>query len=259
MGDRARAAVAGTRGGWGTPSEVGGQRAPTADTRVALEEAWSRAALREHASIASFARFTLQLLQLGAPAQLVRDAGRAMQDEIAHAELCFALASRFAGRSIGPEELETEGSCTAMAPADIIEGAIVEGCIGETMAAFEASEALRNCEDDGAYRVLSAIERDEAKHAELAWRFVAWALETLPEAWVRPAAEKAFSRGARQLRASRAPLQSEGLQSELERFGVPPASLRPALVERVLTRVVEPCSRAVLSGSWPDTGQWSSP
>jgi len=55
----------------------------------------------EHASIAAFARFSLQLLSLGAPAGLIDDCTRALGDETAHARLCFQLASAYAGRAIG--------------------------------------------------------------------------------------------------------------------------------------------------------------
>ena len=57
-----------------------------------LAESWTRIALMEHASIAAFARFTLQLMSLGAPAALVERATAAMADEIKHAKACFAVA-----------------------------------------------------------------------------------------------------------------------------------------------------------------------
>ena len=47
--------------------------------RLAAE--WSRDALAEHASIASFARFSLQLMAVGAPSALLADAQRAASDE----------------------------------------------------------------------------------------------------------------------------------------------------------------------------------
>ncbi len=47
-----------------------------------------RTALRD----ASFVRFTLELLAVGAPRELVTDAQRAGLDESAHAKACFALA-----------------------------------------------------------------------------------------------------------------------------------------------------------------------
>lgn len=82
--------------GWAEPGapDCGGL-AP--EVRRALAAHWTEIALMEHASIAAFSRFVLELLSLGAPADLVRDAGRAMSDEIAHAEACFALASAYAG------------------------------------------------------------------------------------------------------------------------------------------------------------------
>ncbi len=49
-------------------------------TQRALSFAWLDDARLEHASIASFARFTLDLLALGAPADLVADAQRAATD-----------------------------------------------------------------------------------------------------------------------------------------------------------------------------------
>ncbi len=72
------------------------------EEREALGAAWLRNALMEHASIAAFARFTLELLAVGAPADLIRDSNAAASDETRHAELCFALASEYLGESEGP-------------------------------------------------------------------------------------------------------------------------------------------------------------
>lgn len=87
-------------------------------SRDALTRAWLADALAEHASIASFARFTLDLLALGAPASMVRDAQRAMLDEIEHARLCFGLASRFGATAWGPGALDVEGSRAGVTLAD---------------------------------------------------------------------------------------------------------------------------------------------
>jgi hypothetical protein len=46
----------------------------------------------------------------------------------------------------------------------IVIAAIEEGCIGETVAALEAAEALAHCADPEARRVLE-ISRDETEHA----------------------------------------------------------------------------------------------
>jgi hypothetical protein len=145
--------------------------------RSVLAERWAESGLLEHASVAAFARFVLELLALGAKAELVEASQRALGDEIAHAELCFGLASAYAGREIGPSPLDVAGAVRAVDLADVAHVAFVEACIGETIAAVEAAEAAEHAEDSVIRSVLSRIAADELRHAELGWRFVAWALE----------------------------------------------------------------------------------
>ena len=71
-------------------------RASTPEARAVLAEHWTQEAAFEHASIASFARLTLDLLSVGAPPDLL-DAARATLDEIEHARITFALATATAG------------------------------------------------------------------------------------------------------------------------------------------------------------------
>ena len=47
---------------------------------------WLRQAEEEHASVASFARHTLQLMSFGAPSELLKESQRASVDEIKHAK-----------------------------------------------------------------------------------------------------------------------------------------------------------------------------
>jgi hypothetical protein len=67
-----------------------------------------------------------------------------------------------------------------MSLADIIELVIVEGCIGETSAALEALEAAEAETDPVLRSAYARIAADEQRHAELAFRFVRWALEQEP-------------------------------------------------------------------------------
>ena len=67
----------------------------------------------EHASVAAFARFTLHLMSLGAPAALVERSNAALADETLHAKLAFAIASGYAGRAIGPGPLAIDGAFAA--------------------------------------------------------------------------------------------------------------------------------------------------
>lgn len=175
-----RAIVAATieRSDWSEPRTPELARL-SADERRRLGEHWARTGLTEHASVASFARFVLDLLAIGAPAELVHLAQAAMHEEIVHTELAFGLASAYLDRPVGPGPLA--GSDGPRTLERIVGDAIVEGCIGEAIAAavaFAESEA----EPDPVVRdVLRTIADDERGHAQLAWRFVAWALAAHPE------------------------------------------------------------------------------
>jgi hypothetical protein len=159
----------------------GGRAAPRlahlgGDERAALAAHWTKLGQMEHASIAAFARFQLQLLSLGAPPELVQACNQALVDETAHAQLCFGLASAYAGRAIGPGPLDVSHSLAVTDLADIVGLVIHEGCFGETSAALEALEAATSATDPVVRDVYRTIADDEGRHAELAFRFVQWAL-----------------------------------------------------------------------------------
>jgi hypothetical protein len=149
--------------------------------RKRLAWAWTRHARGEHASVAAFSRFILQLMQLGAPAELVVDATRAMADEIRHARDAFGVASALAGETVGAGAIDTAGALDAMDVEAIVRSAIREGCIGETIAAAQAAAARDVCTVPEVREILARIADDEARHAALAWRFVRWAIGARPE------------------------------------------------------------------------------
>jgi hypothetical protein len=148
--------------------------------REALAGHWSRLGQMEHASIAAFARFNLQLLALGAPPELVEACTAALADETAHTKLCFHLASAYAGCAIGPGPLDIERSLAVSSLEDIVDLVLAEGCIGETSAALEALEAADAASDPVIRAAYTQIAADEQRHAELAFRFVRWALQQDP-------------------------------------------------------------------------------
>ena len=143
-----------------------------------LAKSWLADGLEEHASIAAFARFTMMMLSVAAPPELIAASQRASLDEIAHARDCFALARRYGATDAGPGPLDVHD---AMGPgpgslADLAALTAEEGCVGETLGAALAGEQLAVAVDPEVRRILARIARDEARHAELAWRFVAWAI-----------------------------------------------------------------------------------
>lgn len=160
------------RGGEGEQPDL-----PAEPWRGALCAAWARDAIMEHASVASFGRFALELLRLGAPASLVEAAHRAALDEVEHARHCFALASRFAEGALGPGPLEMNGISFSRNLADLAVAVLREGCIGETLAAALAREQLSVVGDAQCRAALEVIARDEAEHALMAWRFLRYAVD----------------------------------------------------------------------------------
>ncbi len=129
----------------------------------------------EHASIASFARLSLELMAVEAPAELVACAHRAALDEVEHARVCFSIASELGHESRGPSALSLEGLTIERDLAQIARRAALEGCVGETVAALALSRAASLCEDEALSERLAKMAEDELSHATLAWKIVAWA------------------------------------------------------------------------------------
>ncbi|MGC4093824.1 MAG: hypothetical protein QM756_39160 [Polyangiaceae bacterium] len=213
--------------------------------RRALARHWSQIALMEHASVAAFARFTLELLALGAPADLLDATQRALGDEIAHARLCFDLASRYAGRRVSAGTLSLEGALDA-APTrrDIVRRAFLEACIGETQATAEAEAALLGACDPEVVAALTRIAADEARHAELGFRFVAWALETAPPT-ERQALRDELATLLSQQRNEHRSGAGAALATELSEHGLLSASALHDARQRAFDSVVLPCARAL--------------
>jgi hypothetical protein len=211
------------------------------EARRILGDRWARAGLDEHASIASFARFALDLLAVGAPADLLRATQQALGDEVRHAELCFALASAYAGQPVGPGPLSVGGAAHDRVDlAEIAAAAAREGCVGETLAAYEAARARDAATDPAVRAALDELARDEAEHAALAYRFVAWSLRQGDDK-VRAAVERAFADG---LAPGLAPAPDAA--RDLRAHGYLSLADRHALGLRCKAEVVAPASRALL-------------
>lgn len=147
-----------------------------------LRSHWLACARYEHASVAAFARVALQLLSLGAPAELLRATQAAMADEVRHARLCFGLAAAHGAPGLEAGPLRIDGCVAAGMDLETVLGeAIFEGALGEGAAALEALEGARACEDPIVREVLLRIAEDEQRHALLAYQTVEWALLAHPE------------------------------------------------------------------------------
>jgi hypothetical protein len=210
------------------------------EERVALANHWRQAAAAEHASIASFARVSLQLMALGAPSDLVASVHAAALDEVEHARLTFSLASSYSGFDEGPGALPVEA--LDVQPLELHALALatfLDACVGETVGTVVAKESAERARDPRVRAVLETIARDEERHAALAWRTLAWAVRAGGER-VHHALAEALLR----IDEALAPVAARPL--DLSAHGVLGSDQEEAVRRRAVEEIVVPCARALI-------------
>ncbi len=210
----------------------------SAEERRLLALHWARIGAAEYASVAGFHRFAMDLLANGAPPELMIGAQRAALDEVRHARLAFTLASAFAGAPVGPGALDLPAAVPIhRSLTELAVATAEEGCTVETLSACLLAEALHHATDPAVVAALSRMRRDEDRHAELAWRTLAWALSMDPTSAgpVDAALERAIAR-----------LGTEGFAHPggLDRFGLLRPSQAEACRAAAIRGVIEPCREA---------------
>jgi tRNA isopentenyl-2-thiomethyl-A-37 hydroxylase MiaE len=150
---------------------------------TAVAAQWRENGRTEHASVAAFARLSLDLLGLGAPARLLAQAQADGQDEIRHAELCFSLAHSLDGQAIGPVAFPaaaTAGPLSRFRRLALVQLAIdslVEGALHEGLSAAIVARLAKACETVEIQPLLAQIAEDEGRHAAHAWDVLQWCLD----------------------------------------------------------------------------------
>lgn len=156
------------------------------ETAQAVAESWLRHGQEEHASIASFARFTLELLRFGAPPDLLLSTQAAAAEEVRHAQRSFGLAVQFGAGlevqhaqqvSVGDFPLNTANIELSESLEALVKRTLKEGCSGESAAVTRLALARRIVSEGSPARpVIEELLADEARHAALAWATVRWAV-----------------------------------------------------------------------------------
>jgi hypothetical protein len=245
VGGSERRAACSARADWRASDVAPDVRALTPSVRARLTEHWLGVGLMEHASIAAFARFALHLLALGAPPDLVLLSQQAMADEIEHTRLAFSLASAYAGAEIGPDALAIDGSLDGFTVAEILATLVREGCIGETVAALEAMEALDDVRDPAVRSVLERVASDELRHAELAWRTLSWLVASGRVS--RSAAGRAVAAGLDALTEPPWPPHTAADNEDLSELGVFGAAHRERVRLAAASEVIAPCAAGLMT------------
>jgi len=170
--------------------------------REALLGHWSQLASLEHSSVASFARASLALMSLGAPAQLLLETQEAAAEEVRHAQEVYSWLSALQGEAVRPGPFPSTSLTLCANRREMIFSLVQEACLSETLGVAEVSYARSlACTLQGPARItahLARVEEDETRHASLAWRTLAWLLEDAPEALLDEVAER-FELGLHEL------------------------------------------------------------
>ena len=149
----------------------------TPEIRQATGEFWLRNARDEHSSVAGFHRFALDLLAHGAPPEFLSRTQEGAAQELQHAIDCFGLASTYLQTPTGPAAMSMGGQAPIAASlAQLAAWTARDGAVGETIAAYLASQALLEATDPAVRHALEMIIHDETQHAQLAWKAIAWAI-----------------------------------------------------------------------------------
>lgn len=217
--------------------------------REALAAQWRENGRTEHASVAAFARLTLDLIALGAPSALLAAAQRDAHDEVRHAELCFSLAHALDGRDEGPMAFPEAAAAPArsrvrtLALAELAVDSLIDGALHEGVSARVIARLAKGCEDEATRAVLKQLAADEGRHAAHGWDVATWCLAE----GGAPVAHALRGAVAQLPRSQRSPLPAGAAEGAWERWGIHGhaleaeefAATREALVARV-ARITAP-------------------
>lgn len=191
-------------------------------TRVALAAQWRENGRTEHASVAAFARLTLDLVALGAPPELIAGAQRDALDEVRHAELCFSLARALDGVAEGPgafpaaAKARTLSTTRIVALSELAVDSLVDGALHEGVSARIVAKLARRCADPAIASMMKEIAADEGRHSRHGWDVVKWCLAEGGEPVARALA------GAMKMlpETMASPIPAEARAGGWERFGI---------------------------------------
>jgi len=207
----------------------------TEPQRAAVAAHYAEVAAGEHASIASFAHASLELMAHGAPPELLAGTHQAALDEIEHARLAYCLASEYGLESIGPGPLVSTRPI-AQTLSELALSTLRDACIPEAIGAVLAAEVARAATVPAVCGAMKRIAEDEARHAELAFRTLAWTVRA-----GGPEVAKAV-----RVAVAEAEVPVPGSAPALPSHGLLGAQTERLLIAQTMTSVVLPCVAALL-------------
>ena len=146
------------------------------DVRETLAASWLGRAEGARSTAETFRVVAAGLRALAAEPELVTLAARAVDDELRHADLCWRMACRYAGRVMPeppPRPLDLpryDGADEALRHTLHVVG---QCCLNETTASAFLERCLKLATDEPVRAPLRALLADEVDHARLGWAHLA--------------------------------------------------------------------------------------
>lgn len=211
---------------WAEPADA--SRIAASDTVPdGVAEQWRENGRTEHASVAAFARLTLDLMAVGAPPALVAASHQDGLDEVRHTELCFGLARRLDGRAAGPASFPEARRVPPLprsrplALAKLAVDSLVDGALNEGVSARSLARLAERCEAEPIRVVLKQLAADEGRHAAHGWDVVEWCVAE--GGWVVESVLAGALRALPAEQRTRRPVAAA--EGEWERWGIPGRAL----------------------------------
>ena len=153
---------------------------PAKPVPIEVANQWRENGKTEHASVAAFARLTLDLMALGAPPPLIKAANQDALDEVRHTEICFALATAIDGQRMSPapfpeaQRVATLPRNRTLALAKLAVDSLIDGALHEGVSARIIAKLAQRSEVPEIGAALREIAADEGRHAAHGWAVVEW-------------------------------------------------------------------------------------
>ncbi len=163
------------------------------DVRNERAQRWARRAAEECASVPAFLQLAQELLELGAPLELVMRAVHAADEELGHTRAAVRLAEHFGGAPIrvtppalrARRRLPRDRALRRLATESFHDGFLNEGhAAAKLLLEADRSDSERES------RVLKRVAREEEAHAGLAFDALCWAHAEMGSGAVRRFAAK---------------------------------------------------------------------
>jgi len=193
--------------------------------RTPLADHFASMAFLEAASVPAFQRLRAELAALSAPPTLLASVERAIRDEEKHARIVAHVALRFGGAFKAPRVRSFRARKVAFMA---IENA-VEGCVREAFGAAVALWQAEHAGDPTIRRTMTAIAKDEIRHAAISFR-VARFLDARLSSRERERVQNARTRAIARLRTE---LQMEPPASVVSVAGMPDVASAMHLLSRM--------------------------